>query len=151
MDWCLRAPSHYLNQCRLIISKILWYSHEGSFLSQGPSRLNVGKYLLQKKVLEKQTTKPKFSMFITEAISVLLGLQSVSRLYPWLGRRLQYLQCISSEAITVFYQGINIIFILFFLEIPSLKRCPPPHQGLYKWEVMPTYLIDFSWKGFLNL
>ena len=29
MAWCLTAPSHYLNQCWLIISKVLWYSPEG--------------------------------------------------------------------------------------------------------------------------
>ena len=29
MACCLTAPSHYLNQCWLIISKVLWYSSEG--------------------------------------------------------------------------------------------------------------------------
>ena len=29
MAWCLTAPSHYLNQCWLIISKVLWHSSEG--------------------------------------------------------------------------------------------------------------------------
>ena len=28
---CLTAPSHYLNQCRLIISEVLWHSPEGNF------------------------------------------------------------------------------------------------------------------------
>ena len=28
MACCLTAPSHYLNQCRLIISKLLWHSSE---------------------------------------------------------------------------------------------------------------------------
>ena len=32
MAWCLKAPSHYLNQCRLIISKVMWPSSEGSFI-----------------------------------------------------------------------------------------------------------------------
>ena len=30
MAWCLMAPSHYLNQCWLIISVLLWHSHEGN-------------------------------------------------------------------------------------------------------------------------
>ena len=30
---CLTAPSHYLNQCWLIISEVFWYSHEGNFTS----------------------------------------------------------------------------------------------------------------------
>ena len=30
MACCLTAPSHYLNQCWLIISKIQWYSSEGN-------------------------------------------------------------------------------------------------------------------------
>ena len=29
MACCLTAPSHYLNQCWLIISKVLWHSSEG--------------------------------------------------------------------------------------------------------------------------
>ena len=28
---CLTAPSHYLNQCWLIISQVLWHSSKGSF------------------------------------------------------------------------------------------------------------------------
>ena len=31
MACCLTAPSHYLNQCWLIISKALWHSSEGNF------------------------------------------------------------------------------------------------------------------------
>ena len=31
MACCLMAPSHYLNQCWLIISEVLWYSPEGNF------------------------------------------------------------------------------------------------------------------------
>ena len=29
MPCCLTAPSHYLNQCWLVISKVTWYSSEG--------------------------------------------------------------------------------------------------------------------------
>ena len=32
MARCLTAPSHYLNQCWLIISKVLWHSSEGNFI-----------------------------------------------------------------------------------------------------------------------
>ena len=32
MAWCLSAPSHYLNQCWLIISEVLWHSPQGSFM-----------------------------------------------------------------------------------------------------------------------
>ena len=31
MACCLTAPSHYLNQCWLIINKVLWCSSEGNF------------------------------------------------------------------------------------------------------------------------
>ena len=31
MACCLTAPSHYLNQCWLIISKVFWYSHKNHF------------------------------------------------------------------------------------------------------------------------
>ena len=30
MAWCLAAPSHYLNQCWLIINKVQWCSSEGN-------------------------------------------------------------------------------------------------------------------------
>ena len=32
MAWCLTAPSHYLNQCWLIISKVQWHSSDGNFI-----------------------------------------------------------------------------------------------------------------------
>ena len=32
MACCLMAPSHYLNQCWLITSKVLWHSSEGNFI-----------------------------------------------------------------------------------------------------------------------
>ena len=31
MAWCLAAPSHYLNQCWLIICKVLWHSPGSNF------------------------------------------------------------------------------------------------------------------------
>ena len=31
MTWCLTAPSHDLNQCWLITSKVHWHSYEGNF------------------------------------------------------------------------------------------------------------------------
>ena len=32
MTWCLLAPSHYLNQCWLIISDVPWQSPEANFI-----------------------------------------------------------------------------------------------------------------------
>ena len=31
MAWCLTAPSHYLNQCWLITSEVLWHSPESNY------------------------------------------------------------------------------------------------------------------------
>ena len=31
MAWCLTAPSHHMNQCWLIISKVEWHSSKGQF------------------------------------------------------------------------------------------------------------------------
>ena len=31
MAWCLAAPSHYLNQCWLMISEVLWHSPDSNF------------------------------------------------------------------------------------------------------------------------
>ena len=33
MAWCLVAPSHYLNQCWLLINEVLWHSPESDFTS----------------------------------------------------------------------------------------------------------------------
>ena len=33
MAWCLMAPSHYLNQCWLIISEVLWQSPQWKMLN----------------------------------------------------------------------------------------------------------------------
>ena len=33
LAWCLMAPSHYLNQCWLIIYEVLWHSPVGNFCS----------------------------------------------------------------------------------------------------------------------
>ena len=32
MAWCRQAPSHYLNQCWLILSKVQWHSSDGNFI-----------------------------------------------------------------------------------------------------------------------
>ena len=34
MAWSLMAPSHYLNQCWLIIREVLWHSPEGNFIER---------------------------------------------------------------------------------------------------------------------
>ena len=34
---CLTAPSHYLNQCWLIINKVQWHSSEGNFAKDIPA------------------------------------------------------------------------------------------------------------------
>ena len=44
MACCLTAPSHYLNQCWLIISKVHWYSYEGN-LTQDTLAINHLYYL----------------------------------------------------------------------------------------------------------
>ena len=31
MAWCLTAPSHYLNQCWLLISEVLWHTLDSKF------------------------------------------------------------------------------------------------------------------------
>ena len=44
MAWCLMAPSHYLNQCWLIISKVKWHSSKGEF-TRDTSAINHWNYL----------------------------------------------------------------------------------------------------------
>ena len=44
MAWCLTAPSHYLNQCWLIIRKVEWHSSKGKF-TRDNSAINHWNYL----------------------------------------------------------------------------------------------------------
>ena len=44
MACCLTAPSHYLNQCWLIISKVEWHSSKGKF-TRDTSAINHWNYL----------------------------------------------------------------------------------------------------------
>ena len=44
MACCLTAPSHYLNQCWLIISTVKWHSSKGKF-TRDTSAINHWKYL----------------------------------------------------------------------------------------------------------
>ena len=44
MACCLTAPSHYLNQCWLIISKVKWHSSKGKF-TRDTSAINHWNYL----------------------------------------------------------------------------------------------------------
>ena len=37
MACCLTAPSHYLNQCWLILSKVQWYSSDGNLIRDTPA------------------------------------------------------------------------------------------------------------------
>ena len=39
MAWCLMAPSHYLNQCWLIISKVQWHSFYQKYVSHQSLKL----------------------------------------------------------------------------------------------------------------
>ena len=41
MACCLKAPSHYFNQCWLIISKVQWHSSEGNFTRDSPSVIKI--------------------------------------------------------------------------------------------------------------
>ena len=42
MACCLTAPSHYLNQCWLIISKVKWHSSKGKFTRDTSAVFNLG-------------------------------------------------------------------------------------------------------------
>ena len=48
---CLMAPSHYLNQCWLVISKVEWHSSEGEF-TRDTSAINHWNYLKKNKDLK---------------------------------------------------------------------------------------------------
>ena len=59
MACCLMAPSHYLSQCWLIISEVMWYSHVGNFTGNAPDINN--KNVLQNYTIEIISMSPYFS------------------------------------------------------------------------------------------
>ena len=57
MAWCLMAPSHYLNQCWLIINEVMWHSPENNFAR---SALEFNPYhVFRDQTFEITTTSPK--------------------------------------------------------------------------------------------
>ena len=51
MACCLKAPSHYLNQCWFLISEVLWHSHESNFIASARTSIPYTKF-------ENNTFKP---------------------------------------------------------------------------------------------
>ena len=58
MAWCLTAPSHYLNQCWLIFSKVLWHSSEGIIMTWEDLKILNSKARLQITFLESHSDLP---------------------------------------------------------------------------------------------
>ena len=39
MAWCLMTPSHYMSQCWLLISEVLWHSPDSSFIESAQAAI----------------------------------------------------------------------------------------------------------------
>ena len=76
MACCLTAPSHYLNQCWLIVSKALWHSSEGNF-SRDNSAIN--HLNLFENHSSKIQSKPTRGQWVNSYIDVLVQDCSISR------------------------------------------------------------------------
>ena len=78
MACCLTAPSHYLNQCWLAISKVLWHSSEGNFVRDTSATIH-------NNLLENYQPKFKSKSPRGQWVNVWLSLldSSHSRLWSW--------------------------------------------------------------------
>ena len=54
---CLTAPSHYLNQCWLLISNVPWHSHESNCTASAPTNILHSKF--QNYTFEIAATSPR--------------------------------------------------------------------------------------------
>ena len=59
MACCLTAPSHYLNQCWLLSSEVLWHSPESNFTASGQASKSVWRVWKQNYTLKITATFPR--------------------------------------------------------------------------------------------
>ena len=97
MACCLTAPSHYLNQCWLIIRGVLWHTSESSFagIAQG---IDSG-YEFEKDILKNIFKSPR-GQWVNKAVVV--EVQKIKRHWEWS----QYM----SQPVGIVIQGATYIF-----------------------------------------
>ena len=76
MAWCLTAPNHYLNQCWLIISRVLWPSSEGVTIRRSE---NTNLSSKMKNCIFKIASRSPRGQWVKE---VLIGVQQASASNP---------------------------------------------------------------------
>ena len=80
MACCLTAPSHYLNQCRLIISEVQWHSYQGNFTKM--SQPSITKIFLKITCRQFHSNFPGANeLIVTNLASRLLSIASDCTLY----------------------------------------------------------------------
>ena len=85
MACCLTAPSHYLNQCWLIISEVLWHSPEGNFIWKARDmypRCEFDYYLL---ILQPHLpgANDLTNMFWEPSVSAVVSMVIFTLSHPW--------------------------------------------------------------------
>ena len=86
MACCLTAPSHYLNQCWLIIRGVLWHTSESSFagIAQG---IDSG-YEFEKDILKNIFKSPRGQWVNVQGPNYSSSTESIAwLLMPWLGHQ----------------------------------------------------------------
>ena len=75
MAFCLMAPRHYLNQCWLVIRKILWHLHESNFT--GNEQAVILYYEFENYALEITATSPR-SQWVNGLDSISFTMKSMT-------------------------------------------------------------------------
>ena len=90
MAWCLMAPSHYLNQCWIIISEVLWHSPWDNFTGNAQDEMNVKITLrLQPHVLGPMSKCPQHCIVTSNQAQLQIWIHSLhTGLHTYLLRKL---------------------------------------------------------------
>ena len=70
MACCLTAPSHYLNQCWLIISKVRWHSSKGKFIRQEIPQPSITEIIWKIKYLKFHSNFPGANELPNKAFTI---------------------------------------------------------------------------------
>ena len=77
MDWCLTAPSHYMNQCWIPMSEVLWHSHESNFIASVQATiLLLSLKILLWKLLPHLTRAKELTCYLKHSSTGIRGIQN---------------------------------------------------------------------------
>ena len=118
--WCLTAPSHYLNQCWLIINKVQWYLSKSNFTQEIP---------------QPSSLKLTWKLLIYNFISNLSGANELNHRSSW-ARMDNYIPYKSKSVHDDVIKGKH--FPCYWPFVRGIHRSPvnSPHKGQWRGALM---------------